>query len=57
MPKLDVIKTVVEIGNTIHSAVISHRDERARREKEQREAEDKQKDRRIKELERQLKEA
>lgn len=55
MAKLDFVKTVVDIGNTIHGAIISHRDERARREKEKREAEDKEKDRRIKDLEAELK--
>ena len=54
MGKLDTLKTVVDLANTVHAAIIAAKDERARREKELRAAEDKEKDRRIKELEAKL---
>ena len=54
--KLETIKLVVDIGKTVHDAVIAHRDERARREKEARERADQEKDRKIKELEAKLSE-
>jgi hypothetical protein len=54
MGKLDTVKLVVDIANTIHSAAIALSDAKARREKERREREDEAKDKRIKELEAQL---
>lgn len=48
--KLDTVKTVIDLANTVHSAIIAAKDERARRETEKRAAEDKEKDRKIKEL-------
>ena len=54
MSKLDTIKMVVDLANTVHAAIIAAKDERARREKEKREQADQEKDRRIKELEAQV---
>lgn len=56
MGKLDTVKMVIDLANTVHSAIIAAKDERGRREKErrEREREDGEKDRRIKELEAKL---
>lgn len=54
MGRLDTVKLVVDIANTVHMAIIAAKDERARRETEKRAAEDKEKDLRIKEFETKL---